>query len=145
MEYKLKNPILVYNKDAGESEEVHTVVVSFTGKKGLKSIKRLQDVIFKTFQDTANSDVKKEVKEENKDRDISVDEMLDMLEMTGASEKIFDEVSGTLKAFASVRDKKLSEDLQEQMDMDDLSDLCNEVMKTFLLPKIIQKMNNMKK
>jgi len=145
MEHKLKNPILVYNKEEGESEEVYTVVVSFTGKKGLKSIKRLQDTIFKTFQDTANKNASGDGKETDKIVDVTVDEMLDMLEMTGASEKIFDEVSGTLKAFASVRDKKLSEDLQEQMDIDDLNDLCNEVMKTFLLPKIILKMNSMKK
>ena len=145
MEYNLKKPLQVMDKEAGEYRDIDTVVVSFTGKKGLKTIKRLQDIIFKTFQESATNEQAKEQQKALKDTVIKTSEVFDLLEMMGASEKLFDEVTGALKAFATVGTQKLSEDLQEQMDIDDLDGLYKEVLETFLLPKITQKMNNMQK
>lgn len=145
MEYNLKKPLQVMDKEAGEYRDVDTVVVSFTGKKGLKTIKRLQDIIFKTFQENATNKQSEVQQKEQKDTVIKTSEIFDLLEMMGASEKLFDEVTGALKAFATVGTQKLSEDLQEQMEVDDLDGLYEEVLKTFLLPKITLKMNNMNK
>lgn len=143
MEYNLKKPLQVMDKEAGEYRDTDTVVVSFTGKKGLKTIKRLQDIIFKTFQESAAKEQAKGQQKISKDTVIKTSEIFDLLEMMGASEKLFEEVTGALKAFATVGTQKLSEDLQEQMDIDDLDGLYKEVLETFLLPKITQKMNSM--
>lgn len=144
MEHKLENPIQVMNKDAGEYQDADLIVVNFTGKKGLKAIKKIQDVIYGTFAKNAstNKDAKKTTKD---DADVTIDDVLTMLAMTGSSEEIFDVVMSTLQAFATIENQKLDEKLQELMSMEDLDALCNGVLKTFLLPSIIQKMNSMKK
>jgi len=145
MEYNLIKPLQVMDKEAGEYRDIDTVVVSFTGKKGLKTIKRLQDTIFKTFQENATNKQSEVQQKKQKDTVIKTSEIFDLLEIMGASEKLFDEVTDALKTFATVGAQKLNEDLQEQMDVDDLDGLYEEVLKTFLLPKITLKMNNMNK
>lgn len=142
MQFKLKKPLQVMNKEAGEYETADEVVVSYVGKKGLKALKGLQDVIFKTFQDTAGKGGEKKTA---KSKDITVDDMLSMLDMTGNSEKVFDSVMTSLKEFATIGKVKLADALQNEMDIDDLDDLYQEVLKSFLLPKIIRKMNSMSK
>lgn len=145
MEFQLQKSVQIMNKEAGQYEDADIVVVSFTGKKGLKTIKRIQDMIFKSFNDTQTKEVSEEQKEALKGEDITVNEVFDLLEMMGVSEKLFDEVTGALKAFATIEGKKLSEDLQEQLDTDDLDNLYRKVLETFLLPKVTSKMNNMSK
>jgi hypothetical protein len=65
--------------------------------------------------------------------------------MTGASETLFNEVAGALKAFATIADTKLTDDMIDAMDIEDLDGLYQEVLKHFLLPKITHKMNSMNK
>jgi hypothetical protein len=149
MDFKLKNPIQVMGekggKNEGQYEKRSDVVVLFVGKKGLKTLKSIQDVIFQTFQDTAGKSGEKKQEEEDKNKKTTVDEMLDMLDMTGNSERIFDRVTDSLKVFAKIGNVNLSENLQEQMDIDDLNGLYRGVLKSFLLPKITQQMNSMAK
>ena len=142
MDFKLNQPLQVMNKEAGEYQTEDNIVISFVGKKGLKALKSLQDVIFKTFQSTAskNTDETKA-----KQKDVTVDDMLSMLDMTGSSELVFDSVMGSLKAFATIGTSRLTEQLQDEMDLDDLDDLYQGVLKSFLLPKIIQRMNSLSK
>lgn len=146
MEYKLNKALQVYVKTetTGEYEAHNIVNVSFTGKKGLQTLKRLQDVIFKTFAQQAKSG---ETKTEQKKQDgiVEIDEVLNILEMTGASETLFDEVSGALKAFGEIAGTKLTDKLIDEMDIEDLDGLYQEVLKTFLLPKITNRMNSMNK
>ena len=144
MEYELKKPLQVYNKEKGEYEAENTIVVSFKGKKGLQAIKRLQDVIFKTFAEQAKTETAKENKKENGEP-IKIDEVFDILEMTGQSEKLFDEVVNSLKVFGEVGNTKLKDDLIDEIDIDDLDGLYQEVLKHFLLPKITSKMNSLNK
>jgi hypothetical protein len=144
MEYELKKPLQVYNKEKGEYEAENTIVVSFKGKKGLQTIKRLQDVIFKTFAEQAKKETPKENKKESGEP-IKVDEVFDILEMTGQSEKLFDEVVNSLKVFGEVGNIKLKDDLIDEIDIDDLDGLYQEVLKHFLLPKITSKMNSLSK
>lgn len=144
MEYELKKPLQVYNKEKGEYEAENTIVVSFKGKKGLQTIKRLQDVIFKTFAEQAKTETPKENKKENGEP-IKIDEVFDILEMTGQSEKLFDEVVNSLKVFGEVGNTKLKDDLIDEIDIDDLDGLYQEVLKHFLLQKITSKMNNLNK
>lgn len=146
MEYELKKPLEVYNKEKGEYEPQSTIVVSFTGKKGLQVIRRLQDEIFKIFSEQGkNRNVTAEQKEKTDDKVVTTDELFDALEMTGQSSFLFQEVMGALKAFATIDDKKLDESLQEEMDLEDLDNLYEEVIKSFLLPKITKRMNGTKK
>ena len=142
MDFKLKQPLQVMNKEAGEYQSEESIVVSFVGKKGLKALKGLQDVIFKTFQSTAGKNTNGA---KTKQEDVTVDDMLSMLEMTGSSEDVFDKVMGALMAFGTVGTNKLTEQLQNEMDIDDLDDLYQEVLKNFLLPRITQKMNSLSK
>lgn len=146
MEYTLKKPLQVYNKEKGEYEAQDLIVVSFTGKKGLQVIKRLQDEIFKVFAEQGkNRSSTVEQKEKVSNDAVTMDELFDALEMTGASSFLFQEVMGALKAFATIDDKKLDESLQEEMDLEDLDNLYEEVIKSFLLPKITKRMNGTKK
>lgn len=147
MIYPLKKPIQVYVKTdtTGEYEEHTEIDVSFKGKKGLQTLKRLQDVIFKTFAQQAKGDTAKKQEAKKQDSIVEVDEVLNILEMTGASEALFDEVVGSLKAFGTIAGTKLTDNLIDELDIDDLDGLYQEVLKHFLLPKITQKMNNMNK
>lgn len=146
MEYTLKKPLQVYNKEKGEYQTQDLIVVSFTGKKGLQVIKRLQDEIFKVFAGQGkNRSSTVEQKEKVSNDAVTMDELFDALEMTGASSFLFQEVMGALKAFATIDDKKLDESLQEEMDLEDLDNLYEEVIKSFLLPKITKRMNGTKK
>ena len=142
MEFKLKQPLQVMNKEAGEYQTEESVQVKFVGKKGLKALKSLQDVIFKTFQSTAGKGSEEAKK---KQKDVTVEDMLSMLDMTGSSEQVFDSVMDKLKLFATIGESKLTEQLQDEMDLDDLDGLYQEVLKSFLLPKIIQRMNSLGK
>ena len=147
LEYKLQKPLQVYVKteSTGEYEAHDEVIVSFTGRKGLKALKRLQDVIFKTFAQQAKGDATQKSDTKKQDSVVEIDEVLNILEMTGASETLFDEVVGSLKAFATIAGTKLNDNLIDEMDIDDLDGLYQEVLKHFLLPKITQKMNSMSK
>ena len=139
MVFKLGTPIKVYSKDDGDYIDADIIEVSYNkGKKGHKAIKSIQDVIFSSFQRLSGSQGSKK---SQKDSEITKDEVLSIIEMTGNSEKIFDKVMETLKAFGTIDGKKLSEELQEQMESKDLERLYQEVLETFLLENIIQKMN----
>ena len=142
MEFKLKQPLQVMNKEAGEYQTEDSIAVSFVGKKGLRSLKALQDVIFKTFQSTGCSSAKED---RSKKEDVTVDDMLSMLEMTGSSEDVFDRVMGAMKVFATIGTSRLTEQLQQEMDIDDLDDLYLEVLRSFLLPRITQRINSLSK
>ena len=146
MEYELKKPIQVYVKteNTGEYEAHTTVDVTYRGQKGLRTLKRLQDVIFKTFAQQAKGGTAQKA-EPKQSGVVEVDEILSILEMTGASEALFDEVVGSLKAFATIAGTKLNDSLIDEMDIDDLDGLYQEVLRHFLLPKITSKMNNMSK
>lgn len=142
MEYTLKKPLQVYSKDRGEYEPQYTIIVSFTGKKGLQVIRRLQDEIFKIFAEQGkNRNVTAEQKEKTEDKVVTTDELFDALEMTGQSAFLFQEVMGALKSFATIDGKKLDDTLQEDMEIEDLEGLYEEVIKSFLLPKITKRMN----
>ena len=144
MEFKLNKPLSVMNKDAGAYEDCNLVTVSFTGKKGLKALKGIQDIILLTFR-SVNSDSasNKGDKVSPNDKDMEVDDLLSLLDITGSSEKVFDAVSEKLAFFATVGTQKLNDQLQNEMDMDDLDGLYQEVLKSFLLPKIIQRLNSL--
>jgi len=143
MLYKLERPLSVYNGE--ETVDCSDVVVSFTGRKGLKVLKRIQDTIYKSFAEQAKKANAQEAQDEKDDEILKVEDVYDMLEMTGNSEKIFDEVEGTLKAFATMEKKKMTEAQLDEINTDDLDGLCRGVLEHFLLPKICQKMNSMKK
>lgn len=146
MEFELSKPLQVMNKDAGAYEDHDLIVVTYKGRAGLKAIKHLQDVIFKTFQSTAKNRVSEEKEQQEVDKeDVTVDKVLDMLEMTGSSELVFDEVMGSLKKFATIGTQNLNDALQNEMEMDDLDGLYKKVLRTFLLPKLTQMMNSMSK
>lgn len=146
MTYELSKPLQVYVKteNTGEYEAHKEIDVSFKGKKGLQTLKRLQDVIFKTFAQQAKSETAQK-QEKKQDSVVEIDEVLNILEMTGASEALFDEVAGALKAFGTIAGTKLNDTLIDEMDIEDLDGLYQEVLKHFLLPKITQKMNSMNK
>lgn len=143
MEVKLKKKIELYDKASGDYLPQDKVEIIYTGKKGLKALKRLQDIIYTSF----SSQAKRENADGDKqdDKIVTVDELFDGLEMTGQSEKLFDEVCGTLKAFATIGEKKLDDVLQDQIQHEDLEKIYESVLKHFLLPKICQKMNSMSK
>lgn len=142
MDFKLKKSFQIHNKESGAYESESKIVVSFVGKKGLKSLKGMQDVIFKTFQDTAGKGSEKK-QNEHDNKDITADDMLMMLDMTGNSERVFDCVMDSLKDFGKIGNEKLNDQFLNEMDIEDLDGLSREVLKSFLLPRIILQMNSM--
>ena len=145
MDFELKKSVQVMNKEEGQYDDCNKIEVSYTGRKGLKALKHLQDVVFQTFQETskASSGVTKE--KAKKDEDVTADDVLAMLEMTGNSERVFDEVMSSLEHFATIGSDRLRGTIQEDMDGDDLDGLYQEVLKHFLLPKVTRMMNSMSK
>lgn len=145
MEYILKSQIQVMNKEEGRYEDESVVTVAFAGKKGLAALKRMQDMVFKTFRDASkSSDAKK--KEVDDDKVVTAEDLAAMLDMTGESEHLFNLVMGEMKEFATIGGKvKLNEEYQNAMDIDDLDGLYQEVLRHFLLPKICQRLNSLKK
>lgn len=149
MEYELKKPLQVYVKteETGQYEPHKTIKVEFVGRSGLKSIKNLQDGIFRMFanQSKSNTGQTVEVKKQDAESKVTVEEIANLLEMTGDSETLFDAVMEKLQTFATIADSNLNLELQDQMSMDDLDGLYQAVLKHFLLPKITLKMNSMNK
>lgn len=145
VEYVLKIPIQVMNKEEGRYEDEETVIVSFAGKKGLAALKRMQDMVFKTFKDASKNsgDKKKDVDD---DKVVTAEDLAAMLDMTGESEHLFNLVMGEMKEFATIGGKvRLNEEYQNAMDIEDLDGLYQEVLSHFLLPKICQRLNSLKK
>lgn len=144
MEFELSKALPVMNKEAGEYEDHKIIYVTFKGKKGLKALKSLQDMIFRTFQETAKSS-NSQKKEEKDDKEVTADDVLAMLEMTGHSEQVFDAVMDKMKYFATIGTLTLNDHLQEEMEEEDLDELYKKVLKDFLLPKVTRMMNSMNK
>ena len=145
MEFVLKKPVQVMNKEEGQYEDCNTIEVSYTGRKGLKALKRLQDVIFQTFQETSKASGGVARDKDKKTEDVTSNDVLAMLEMTGNSERVFDEVMASLEHFATIGLDRLRSTIQEEMDGDDLDGLYQEVLKHFLLPRVTRMLNNMSK
>lgn len=145
MEYELKEQLTVMNKDAGEYQPATTIKVVFRGKKGVKTLKAIQDAIFSAFQNLSKNGGDEGKKESLKKSDMSISDVTFMLEMTGNAQTMFNLVSNSLKDFATVNGTSLNDSLQDQMSIEDLSDLSQAVLDHFLLPKIITIINSMKK
>lgn len=151
LEFRLTKPIEVMNREAGAYVAESIISVVFAGRKGLEAIKKLQDTVMNTFSAQAGKGrelSKEEIeaqKEKEKDEVMTVEKIVDMLEVTGASAVLFKEVTETLKDFAKIGDSKLTDLLMDEMELDDLDGLYAEVLKTFLLPKLVSRMNSMKK
>jgi hypothetical protein len=139
--YKLDQPVLVMDKELGESTEQDEVRVEFRGRKGLKALKSLQDAIMGSFQKTASSGERK--KEEK--AELKVDDVLGMLEMTGSSEGIFDKLMDKMEHHATIGGEKFSQNIQDGMDADDLQALYEWVLRSFLLPRLTRQMNSLSK
>lgn len=145
MQFELKKPLNVYDKESGTTEEKSMIIVSYTGKKGLQTLKRIQDLIYKSFAEQAKGADKKTQDVKEQEKESTVAEIFDMLEVTGNSEKVFDEICGTFKAFATISGVKLTDTMLEEIDIDDLDGLYEATLNHFLLPKICKKLNSMNK
>lgn len=139
MEFTLTKDVMVYDKEAGAETPENIVDVKFKGVKGLKSLKRMQDVIFNSFKGAASGNDKNA-----KDGDVTVKELVTMLELTGSSADIFECVMKELEKFAYIGSVKLSATIQDELSSDDAQGLYEAVLESFLLPKITQQMNSLK-
>lgn len=140
MEYKFKKPIEIMDDDSGSYVPVDSVTITFRGKKGLKAIKGLQDVIFAALQSTPKTDGAPATESNST---ISPKDLLAMLAFTGKSEIMFDRVLESIKNFSDVGGRKLTEsNYDNDLSMDDLEGLYEAVMVDFLLPAITLRLNN---
>jgi len=142
MEFTLDKVVMVYDKEEGANVPKNVVDVKFKGVKGLKSLKRMQDAIFNAFKSASSGADKNDGKDDK--GDVTVEQMISMLDMTGSSANIFGIVMKELEKFAFIADKPLLESIQNELDADDAEGLYRAVLESFLLPKIIQQMNSMK-
>ena len=147
MEFKLSSPVQVYDDKSGSYVKKEIVIVEFKGKKGNKALKSLQDQIMLAFHKFNKSTVKKNdlAQSEESKKDIVGSDILQIIELSGYSEDIFDAVMDKLKYFATIDGHLLSDNMQDQMAIDDLDSLYLEVIKSFLLQKLLSLLNGMKK
>lgn len=144
MEYKLKNQIEIFDSELKDYVKRDTLLISFKGIKGLSTIKRMQDLIFKSFMEqSGKATATKEEKEENKN--ITLDDAFMMLEVTGNSEKIFSEVMKSLSEYATLDGSKLASKDIEEIEIEDLNCIYEGVLKSFLLVKVTSILNSMNK
>jgi len=140
MEYKFRKPIEIMDHESGSYIPVDSVTITFRGKKGLKAIKGLQDVIFTALQSTPKGN---DTASPDEGTEISPKDLLAMLAFTGQSEIIFDRVLESIKSFSDVGGNKLTEsNYDNDMSIEDLEGLYDAVMLDFLLPAITQRLNS---
>jgi len=140
MEYKFKTPIEVMDHESGSYIPVDSVTITFRGKKGLKAIKGLQDVIFTALQSTPKGN---DTASPDEGAEINPKDLLAMLAFTGQSETMFDRVLESIKNFSDVGGSKLTEaNYDNDMSIEDLEGLYDAVMLDFLLPGITLRLNN---
>lgn len=146
MDFELSQEVEVYDKKGGSYGKTNSLRVKFYGRKGLKSLNKLQDIIYKGIREgfsSVDSKTAKEKAAEAENEVMTKDDVLSFIEMAGISEKIDDKILDAMETFCFVGDEnvKLNKDIQETMDIDDLDRLCEEVLRHFLLEKITQRMN----
>lgn len=140
MEYELKKQIQVFSKDANDYIAAKNIEVSFRGKKGLLRIKKIQDIIFASFKSQGEN--KQHESQENQE-DVTVESLLSMIEVVGISEKVTEEILDCLKDFGKIEGIALNDNIIDELDLDDIDDICKGVLKHFLLPKITQMLNSL--
>lgn len=146
MEFILTKPIQVYDKNEGQYIDGKNIEVKVAGKKGLFALKEMQDIVFKVFAQQAKNNNAKEPTKKPDEKDITVDELLSVLEMTGSSATIFEKTTKFIQSFSTISGHPITDTIiDNDMDSDDLDNLTKEVLKHFLLPKIIRIMNSMNK
>jgi fructose-specific phosphotransferase system component IIB len=138
MEYNLKTPVQVYNKDAGDYTEANVIEVEFKGRKGLKALLSVQDMItaqmIKLSKDTGGTVESKKTEK----TEMTNDEIKSMIAMSGNSEGIFEAVLNKMPSFAKINGSTLSADLMDEMDIKDLEGLYEAVMSHFLYERVIR-------
>lgn len=142
MDYELKKQVQVFSKDANDYINAKNIEVSFRGKKGLLRIKRIQDIIFASFKSQGND---KTQESQDKQEDLTVDSLLSMIEVVGISEEVTAEILDCLKDFGKIEGIALTDNIIDELDLDDIDEICKGVLKHFLLPKITQMLNNLSK
>ncbi|NYT46357.1 MAG: hypothetical protein H0A75_00165 [Candidatus Methanofishera endochildressiae] len=144
MIYELKTPVQVMDTELGSYVEASEVSVIFTGRKGLKAIKRLQDIIFISARSMSNDrSVSDTAKDDRASGDITSETMMNMLSLTGKSEVILDGILEALILFSKVGGQKMNNTLIDDLDIEDIDGLCEAVMLHFLLPGVIRKLNSL--
>ena len=141
IEIKLSKPIQVYNKAEGDYIDVDEIKIAFTGVDGVRQLKKMQDLVFETFSSKETSDKV----EAPQNAVITQEELSAMLEMTGASEKIFNASIDAVKKFGRLGGVKVTDDYLNEMSADDIETISKEVVSNFLLPKILEMINSINK
>ena len=146
MQFKLSKPVEIYDKIEGKYLQADDITVSFRGRNGLASIKQLQDLVFTTMRESAATAAKNPNAEEKQAADITVADLVTMLDMSGKSAVLFEKGMDCLIHNATIgTSRKFDKNIQDDIGIEDLEKLWEEVLRNFLLPKVIQKLNNMSK
>lgn len=139
---ELQQPILVHDNKQGQEVPESVVKLDFKGRQGLKMIKSLQDCIYTIIMQLGKDS---SGTSDDAPTEMTTDLLLASIEVAGKSELVFDAICSKLDKIATVAGKPLKENLQDQIALDDFEAVCNGVLTDFLLPSIIQKLNNMNK
>jgi len=145
-EYKLNTPLEVMNDTRGEFEKQDKIFVRVGGYADVKALKGYQDRVFKRFMDSMKEQQSKaDTKDKKAEEKLKAEDLLSVLEMEGASEEMFEMSFELIKRCGTIGEQKVSEDLINQMQVEDMEALYEKVMKDFLSKKAISRLNSMSK
>lgn len=151
LEFKLKKGILVHDLNLGDHVTCDSIIVNFTGRRGLLAIDFLEDIIMRRVIEAKelfgedNPKNKENALVEEKEKPVSKASKVSMVEGLGIVHDINKRILEYLEQFATINSKKLSYDLQEQIDIEDLSLLCKAVVNHFLEPRLASMQKNTQK
>ncbi len=146
-EFKLKKGILVHDLQKGDYVESKIIKVIFKGRKGLLSISALKDIVYEkliVFIQKQQENKREMGIDPNKENKIATKKedaegMLQIIYALGNTVKLEESTLSFMEEFATINNVKLSSDLQEEMDIDDLRGLVRGVLEHFLVPILTQK------
>jgi hypothetical protein len=148
IEYKLKNPIPIYNKETGDYVGAETVVVEFKGKKGLVSLLRMREEVYSIIRESSKGQSPSPDNENESAAPtgkMKVSDLVPMIAMSKGSASLFSTVMEQLHYFAKANGELLKESYQDEMSNDDLQGLYAEVLKSFLLSDVCRQVNSLNK
>lgn len=148
MEYKLKTPIKISTK-SGDIVESDEIVIKIKGEEGGRSLKKLHSAFMKqvkSLTDTYSREDKKEIlskDEEDKEdkKPITAEDWMVQVRHFTNSEQIYDEVMNIVKKFGWIAGHRLNRLYIDSIYYDDIDGIYEEVLKFFLITKLIAELN----
>ena len=137
---ELKTPVQVVNASTQDMIEAKTVVIRFLGRKGAVILKKLESKVFQSLQKMAGSSTKK-VKDEKDEKPMTEDDVLIVIDVSGAGSEVFEGVLDAIKAHGTIEGMQITNEILDRMEVEDLNAIYEKVVRDFLSKGVIRTLN----